>query len=75
MPEDPREGDFIDPIDIPDVDVYTGVFTAEPRSELRRALGVTSIRQFLNNYIARNLIYVNVHSFGTVPISRGFPNA
>ncbi|KAH7622674.1 putative Endoribonuclease YBEY, chloroplastic [Nannochloris sp. 'desiccata'] len=66
------EGDFIDPIDIPNSQVYVGYFGT---SELQETLGVTSIRQFIREYISQNEIYINVHGPETAAILRGFLNA
>lgn len=67
----PGNGDFISPIDIPKIRVFTGSFGLK---ELRETLGVTSIKQFLTEFVATNQIFINVHGPGTVPILRGFLN-
>lgn len=66
------EGDFIAPIDIPKFRVYVGSFGI---SELKSTLGVTSIREFIRDFVSQNEIYVNVHGPGNAAILRGFLNA
>lgn len=65
----PGNGDFISPIDIPKIKVYTGSFGI---LELYETLGVTSIKQFLTKYVATNQIFINVHGPDTNPILSGF---
>jgi hypothetical protein len=70
---DQEEGDFIAPVDIPQSGrVSVGSFGIE---ELQETLGVTSIRDFIEQFIIRNEIYINVHGPDTIPILRGFLNA
>ena len=67
----PGRGDFIAPINIKKIRVFVGSFGIE---ELRRTLGVTSIKQFLTEFVATNQIFVEVHGPNTIPILRGFLN-
>jgi len=69
---DLAEGDFIDPINIPRAKFYVGSFDI---SEFGEALEVTSIREFVTDYISENEIYINIHGPETVPILRGFLSA
>ena len=71
IPPESAPADFIPPVNIPVERVITGSFGIE---ELEDTLGVTSIAQFLAEFVARNLIYVQVHGPGTVTILRGFLN-
>jgi hypothetical protein len=66
------DGDFISPLNIPISKVYVGSFGT---SELKSTLGVTSIREFITDFISQNEIYINVHGPGNAPILRGFLNA
>jgi len=66
------EGDFIAPVDIAKGRVYVGSFGI---SELNDTLGVTSIREFITEYISKNYIYINVHGPENAAILRGFLNA
>ena len=64
-------GDFVDPTNI-GFATYTGSFGT---TELAQTLKVTSIPQFINDYVSRNQIYVNVHGAGKAAVLQGFLNA
>jgi hypothetical protein len=65
-------GDFIPPTDVRGNRVYTGYFGT---SELEKTLGVSSIRQFISDYVSDNEIYVNVHGPTKAAILQGYLNA
>lgn len=67
------EGTFIEPINIPESKFYVGSFDI---SQIKEELtDVSSIRDFVTDYISEDEIYINVHGPEKVPIIRGFLSA